>query len=516
MKKRIILIILAGLFTFPVFSQYPPQDKNWQLQWQDTFSFFNNSIWRNSLEPNGSWPGGPPEICVFTGRPENCFIDNGKLVLQALREEYWYNGKKYNYTSAEIHARSNYNVRYGYIESRIKLPFRQGLGFGFWTFLGEELSNYQNAAEIDIFEIFGFLPSNTITTNIHTCYRDDNLYPDPQDDPCKEDYKQEIVIPGFNWGDWHTYAVEWNTDRLIWYVDGKAVRITPNPNVVDSVKIIIGLGATAWSPPDSTAPFPPAQMLIDYINVYQLKCDGETVIEIPDYNTFNYGIKKSISLSGVSSLKAGEDVYLRATDFIELKAGFEVPAGAELYLNIDPCDAAKIILKPNKPNPFCDSTLITCYVSAEVQTAELYISDLFGTVVKTVTVTDRNSVNVTIKASDLPSAGTYNYLLVGDGEASETMQLIFGAESGEITIEQNYPNPFNDFTTIECYIPQTVQNAQLQVYDKCGMLVKTVVVSKRCATEIQIHASELPAKGIYTYVLTCDGQPSEAKYLFLE
>ena len=57
-----------------------------------------------------------------------------------------------------------------------------------------------------------------------------------------------------------------------------------------------------------------------------------------NFNTYNYAVKKSISLSGVSSLSLGQNVFLRATDFIELKAGFEVPLGAELYLDVTPCE----------------------------------------------------------------------------------------------------------------------------------------------------------------------------------
>ena len=86
-------------------------------------------------------------------------------------------------------------------------------------------------------------------------------------------------------------------------------------------------------------------MYIDQANAYKLKYDCKTPInEILNYdqplspNYYDYKVKKSISLSGISSLKSGQNVSLRATDFIELKAGFEVPIGAELYLDINPCE----------------------------------------------------------------------------------------------------------------------------------------------------------------------------------
>lgn len=37
MKKGLITIVLAGLIIFPAFSQNPPQDKNWEAVFVDSF-----------------------------------------------------------------------------------------------------------------------------------------------------------------------------------------------------------------------------------------------------------------------------------------------------------------------------------------------------------------------------------------------------------------------------------------------------------------------------------------------
>ena len=75
------------------------------------------------------------------------------------------------------------------------------------------------------------------------------------------------------------------------------------------------------------------------VNAYQIKYDCKTpIIEISDYDNFDYRVKKSITLSSASSLLSGQNVSLRATDFIELTNGFEVPEGAELYLDVNPCE----------------------------------------------------------------------------------------------------------------------------------------------------------------------------------
>ena len=79
-------------------------------------------------------------------------------------------------------------------------------------------------------------------------------------------------------------------------------------------------------------------MYVDYVKVYQLKCDKNTVVtKIPNFNTYNYAVKKSISLSGATIIPKSSNISLRATDFIELKPGFETPLGTEMYLDVSPC-----------------------------------------------------------------------------------------------------------------------------------------------------------------------------------
>ena len=80
-------------------------------------------------------------------------------------------------------------------------------------------------------------------------------------------------------------------------------------------------------------------MYVDYFNYYKLICDTTSEVnEIADYNTFDYGLKKSIKLSNLSSLDTNQNIYLKAKDFIELSNGFEVPIGATLDLHITQCE----------------------------------------------------------------------------------------------------------------------------------------------------------------------------------
>src|SRR5579885_782582 len=89
--------------------------------------------------------------------PNNVSVANGVLKLQARHENaVAWNGKTYNYTSGMISSggRSGsvapgFTFKYGYIESRVKVPAGQGLWPAFWTLPAD----YSWPPEIDAMEI---------------------------------------------------------------------------------------------------------------------------------------------------------------------------------------------------------------------------------------------------------------------------------------------------------------------------------------------------------------------------
>ena len=145
------------------------------------------------------------------------------------------------------------------------------------------------------------------------------------------------TFPNFSYADWHTYAIEWDRNRIIWYLDGKPVSSLSGHGIVYPVRIILNLALE-----NEPASAFETHMYVDYVKVYQLKCSIGSLItvinEIPNFNTYTYEVKKSISLSGATTIPAGSNISLRANDFIELKPGFEVPVGRELFLDVSPCE----------------------------------------------------------------------------------------------------------------------------------------------------------------------------------
>ena len=82
------------------------------------------------------------------------------------------------------------------------------------------------------------------------------------------------------------------------------------------------------------------------------------------------------------------------------------------------------------------------------------------------------------------------------------------------SLSQNKPNPFSSETRIEMFVPQSVANATLYVYDLQGKQVKSISVTGRGATFETIHGSELQA-GLYIYSLVTDGKLVGSKQMVL-
>ena len=81
-------------------------------------------------------------------------------------------------------------------------------------------------------------------------------------------------------------------------------------------------------------------------------------------------------------------------------------------------------------------------------------------------------------------------------------------------LDQNVPNPFNQSTTIGFYLPTTVTNANIYVYDMNGIQLKNYPISERGKKNITINGSEFNA-GMYLYALIADGKVIDTKRMIL-
>jgi beta-glucanase (GH16 family) len=253
-------------------SASPAKDAKWKLAWSDEFngptgSAVDPSKWVFDLGGKG-W--GNQELESYTNRPQNVYIQDGNLVIQAREESYTgADGVSRNYTSARLKTAGKFSQTYGRFEARIKIPFGQGLWPAFWM-LGDDFGKigWPAAGEIDVMENIGKEPS-TVHGTIHgPGYSGDGGIGAP------------FTLPGnrrFS-DDFHIYAVEWEPDTIRFYVDDKLYE-TCTPSSLPARKkwvydhaffllLNVAVGGAWPGNPDATTIFPQT-MLVDYVRVYQ-------------------------------------------------------------------------------------------------------------------------------------------------------------------------------------------------------------------------------------------------------
>jgi beta-glucanase (GH16 family) len=355
--NRIIILSLFCFIPYFTFAQTPthnPIDPHWQLKWQDEFNTFNDNIWLKANNAIHKSDTKEPQLYLAN----QVSTSNGYLVIELNNTPAtcpnpapptWpcvscISGKTYNYRSGLVQTREAYNTQYGYIEARIKFPYRAGKKWGFWPAFWTmcNVSSCTNAGEIDICEIFARnKPPNHFGMAVIRQYKNEDHPKDADGFPYQSS--------NFSYNEWHTYAIEWNSSRMIWYLDGKAVASLSNHRIVDPIRIILNLAVLENSGSDAqyqppTSPYFHDEMYVDYVKVYKLRCDSNTPLVInnlTDLSNYDNKVKKSITINSIT-IPSGNDIYLRANDFIELKPGFEVQTGRGLYLDVSPCEAINI------------------------------------------------------------------------------------------------------------------------------------------------------------------------------
>lgn len=205
---------------------------------------------------------GNNELQYYTDRTENITVQDGMLVITANREDYMGS----SYTSAKIHTKDKFDLEYGRVEARIKLPYGNGMWPAFWM-LGNDIDevSWPQCGEIDIMEYTGDKPT-ILHGSVHgPGYSGGN--------PVTKTF--ELMGDRFDTG-FHIFGIEWGPNYINYYVDDVLYnQITPDDADGEWVfdhpfYIILNLavgGNFAGAPNDETV-FPQS-MLVDYVRVYQ-------------------------------------------------------------------------------------------------------------------------------------------------------------------------------------------------------------------------------------------------------
>jgi len=140
----------------------------YNLVWSDEFddSEIDGGKWNFEIG-TGNWGWGNGEYQYYTSRAENAFIEDGKLVIQAINESY----QGSNYTSARMTTKNKGDWLYGKIEARMKVPSAGGTWPAFWMMPTNSVyGGWPNSGEIDILEHYGCNPGDVHATVHNNTY----------------------------------------------------------------------------------------------------------------------------------------------------------------------------------------------------------------------------------------------------------------------------------------------------------------------------------------------------------
>jgi beta-glucanase (GH16 family) len=247
-------------------------EAGWTLVWSDEFNGAEGSRpdpekWKFDIGGNG-W--GNHELEYYTERPENSFIHDGNLVIQALKENFGGPGHgEREYTSARIKTQGLFEQAYGRFEVRAKIPRGQGMWPAFWL-LGNDVgkTGWPACGEIDIMENIG-KEASVIHGSMHG-----------PGYSGKHGLTSEYKLPGGGhfFDDFHIFAIEWEPGVARFYVD-RELYATFTPAQLPAGKkwvfdhpffiiLNVAVGGDWPGTPDSSTAFPQA-MLVDYVRVYK-------------------------------------------------------------------------------------------------------------------------------------------------------------------------------------------------------------------------------------------------------
>lgn len=255
MKNRLSSLFLVGVcFT---------STAQWTQIWADEFtdSTLNTNNWTSEI---GGWGWGNNENQYYTNG-DNLSFANGELTITAKQEQFGSNA----YTSGKLSSKGKFEIRYGKIEARLKMPLGQGLWPAFWM-LGANIDqvNWPSCGEIDIME---HINNEMVVHGTAHWNQNGHVYFG----------NGTSVNPSF----YHVYTIEWNASDIRWFVDGNLYFTQSILNNVGSTEefhlpyyLILNLAVGGNWPgyPDPTTPFP-SDFVIDYVRAYKL--DAELGLE---------------------------------------------------------------------------------------------------------------------------------------------------------------------------------------------------------------------------------------------
>jgi len=243
--------------------------EGYTLVWNDEFNGTEIDLtkWEHEVNAQG---GGNNELQYYTDRKINSYIEDGKLIIQALKETYTGPEGTREYTSARLRTAKKGDWKYGRFEIKAKLPYGQGLWPAIWMLPTDwKYGGWAASGEIDIMELLGHE-----TNIVHGTLHYGGEYP-----KNVHTGKSYTLDSGNFSDDFHVFALEWEERAIRWYVDDIYYQTqfnwhcenAPYPAPFDQffhILLNVAIGGNWPGSPDNTSIFP-QKMAVDYVRVFE-------------------------------------------------------------------------------------------------------------------------------------------------------------------------------------------------------------------------------------------------------
>ncbi len=272
MKKFSILIgtlVLAILLPSAMHAQKNKSSFK-KLVWSDEFNY-------KGLPDSSKWSydhgNGCPDVCGWGNnelqfytwnRKENARVENGKLVIEAHKELFG----GMNYTSARLATKNKGDWKYGRLEIKAMIPAGKGMWPAIWMLPSKwEYGGWPKSGEIDIMENVGYWP-DTIFGTVHTDAYNGMLGTQKTKGIAFNDLSKAF----------HVYAIEWNANEIVFYVDGKEYNRFANDKKGSAawpfdkefhLLLNVAVGGNWGGKYGVDDGVFPQKMVVDYVRVYQ-------------------------------------------------------------------------------------------------------------------------------------------------------------------------------------------------------------------------------------------------------
>lgn len=399
-------VIFALIVTFLFINIYAQTESCETLVWSDEFDYEGAPLpakWGYDLG-GGGW--GNQELQIYTSIRDNSWVEDGKLFIKAIKT----NGV---WTSARLVTKQKGDWLYGRIVIRAKIPGGRGMWPALWMLPTDwAYGNWPRSGEIDIMEHVGY-DRNRIHGTVHT-----------------EAYNHGIgtqlgnnILISTAYTEFHDYAVEWDEDKILFYVDDKLYFTFNNSRKTykewpfdKRFHLIMNIAVGgSWGGAQGIDPLlSEAVMEVDYVRVYELK-------------------PKKPVISGPGLVAMGQEITFSVPDIERYQFNWHFPDG----VTISEGQSSNLVnvIWNDKPG--------TVFVEM-VSECDTLVSDFFNVRITADATTFKidNIIQNEISWKVIP---TQSNIVSLEKEADEVIKVTFDVKSplNNPYIEHSFDEPFN-------------------------------------------------------------------------